>query len=94
MSDPPGVKTRPIESFDGCSYLAESGVAKSMSYVLAPLIQNLEELGYEKFHNFFAFTVRDPFVSDASIFSVTSIVSMIGVYRFTSMNRGINCSRA
>jgi hypothetical protein len=44
-SDPEGIQVRAMQGYEGVSYLAD-GIAKNMTYVMGPLIENLQEFGY------------------------------------------------
>lgn len=54
-SDPIGVRIRPVEGLDACSYLDKGiSLTRDASYVFGPLIDELEEAGYIKGHDLFA----------------------------------------
>jgi hypothetical protein len=47
VSDPPGIKVRPVEGLHAIDYLATWSMAKAPSYVFAHLIDTLTSVGYD-----------------------------------------------
>lgn len=47
LSDPPGIKLRAVKGLKGCKYLDPGALTDALSYVMGPLAEMLEDLGYE-----------------------------------------------
>jgi len=47
VSDPPGIKVRPVDGLSGCDYLSDSPLAKKATYVFGHVIQTLADAGYD-----------------------------------------------
>ena len=50
LSDPPGVRVRPVVGLEGVKYLDPGVVSSELSYVFGPLVSHLQEIGYSR-HN-------------------------------------------
>jgi hypothetical protein len=48
LSDPVGIKIRPVKGRQGAAYLAPGVFTNSLSYVFGPLIKELIDLGYNE----------------------------------------------
>lgn len=46
-SDPPGIKTRPLEGISAVDYLSHSSISKRATYVFGPIIKALKDVGYD-----------------------------------------------
>eukprot|EP01094_Clydonella_sp_ATCC50884_P018051 TRINITY_DN3267_c0_g1_i1.p1 TRINITY_DN3267_c0_g1~~TRINITY_DN3267_c0_g1_i1.p1 ORF type:complete len:1413 (+),score=388.34 TRINITY_DN3267_c0_g1_i1:156-4394(+) len=46
ISDPEGIKVRPVDGLDGVMYLDPGALTSALSYVFGPLVETLRTLGY------------------------------------------------
>ena len=46
MTDPVGIKLRPIETIHGIMYLDPGAITNALSYVFGPLVETLWDIGY------------------------------------------------
>ena len=42
VSDPEGIKLRPVKGLKGCTYLDPGAITNALSYVMGPLSETLE----------------------------------------------------
>jgi len=61
VSDPQGIRVRPVRGLDGCAYLDPK--MKAFSYVWGPFFEVLQGIGYND-TNLQAATVRDTYAHD------------------------------
>eukprot|EP00012_Vannella_robusta_P012619 CAMPEP_0206208680 /NCGR_PEP_ID=MMETSP0166-20121206/16433_1 /ASSEMBLY_ACC=CAM_ASM_000260 /TAXON_ID=95228 /ORGANISM="Vannella robusta, Strain DIVA3 518/3/11/1/6" /LENGTH=398 /DNA_ID=CAMNT_0053629883 /DNA_START=599 /DNA_END=1795 /DNA_ORIENTATION=+ len=47
ISDPPGIRVRPMKGLEAVNYLEKTPLLKGASYVFAPVIEKLEAMGYD-----------------------------------------------
>lgn len=59
ISDPKGIRVRPVEGKEGVAYLEIGPFASAFSFVLGPLIEELEELGYKSGENLIPIPVNN-----------------------------------
>ena len=53
VSDPEGIRVRPVPGLTGCSYLAKEKALASSSYVMGAIVETLKGVGYEEHVNLF-----------------------------------------
>lgn len=46
ISDPEGIKVRPVKGVEAVTYLDPGALTAPLSYVMGPLVENLQQLGY------------------------------------------------
>ena len=46
ISDPEGIKLRAVKGLKGCAYLETHTIMNSLSYVMGPLFETLQDAGY------------------------------------------------
>lgn len=46
LSDPEGIKVRPVKGVEAVTYLDPGALTAPLSYVMGPLVENLQQLGY------------------------------------------------
>lgn len=46
MNDPHGIRVRPVKGKEGVSFLTPGAFTNTLSYVMGPLIEELEAVGY------------------------------------------------
>lgn len=64
ISDPEGIKVRPVKGVEAVTYLDPGALTAPLSYVMGPLVENLQQLGYVYGDNLLAAGVRAPRLSN------------------------------